>query len=355
MLPQKDLLTARLVSKTFVCINQLPDLLLTWTLASPAAASSLALFIARHLKQQRSPNLDIRMPWIEGGNFIPLGIILACECAHLQSFDYSLAEGLEHFEASNCLRMLPPSLGHLALATSPMLMDDRGWSRLNALTSLELHLPGQRPAKLAAGSGLALLTNLKSLTLALQYWPGFDNTYTKQLTAVGFRQASITSLRLDKNFFSGRLDLGQLPRLEELHFADPQFPVPRWLSGQKLKKLVLSAVDPSQFSRIDHRNLMCEEIWAHPLPSDAPWKLSDLLLLPNLVSFHICRMDDSVDSASMPPVRVHGSSQEHKRFIDKVRVKLHVAARLCTTDADSSIDLGWNGHATICRCNECLS
>ncbi len=344
-LPQEDLLTARLVSKNFVRLHQIPKLNLEWCMSSPSTASSLALFVARHLRQPCSPTLEITISSSDKG-LVQTGIILACDCAHLQQLD---CKGeLTLLQAQSSLRVLPTSLVRLLMFTPPAMMDDTAWNRLTSLTSLELVFPLECPSGLASGTGLSLLTQLESLDLGVD---DAKHTTRHLLDAATFRHGSITSLELSADILQGGLDLQHFPKLEAIYF-NGLLPVPAWMEGQHVKSLELWQT--SQLASVDISKLLCKQLRGHPEIYDPAWKLSDLLLLPNLETFELCRLgQDPPDKHS--PALLHGSSQEHRSLLDKIQVQLHVPARLCRADDQSAdgVDLAKNGHAAVCRCKEC--
>ncbi len=346
-LPQEDLLTARLVSKNFIRLHQFPELKLEWQMSSPSAASSLALFVSRHLKQPGSANLEITISSSDKG-LLQTSMMLACECAHLQRLRCN--GELTLLQAQSSLRMLSTDLLRLSLFAPPAIMDDPAWSRLTALTALELQFPMERSSSLASGSGLALLTKLVTLDLAsAEEGKEADHISNRQLKAATFGQASIRSLELTANIVQGRLDLKQFPKLEEIYFNGP-LPVPTWMEGQQVK--VMELWQMSQLARVDLQKLLCKHLRSYPEVNDPAWKLSDLLLLPILEKFELCRLSEYRSYSAL----LHGSLQEHRRFLDKVQVQLHVPARLCSDEdeSDECWDLAKNGHAAICRCKECL-
>ncbi len=348
-LPLKDLLTARLVSKNFIRLHQIPKLELDWQMSSPSTASSLALFVSRHLKQPGSAFLEIFIQSVDQG-LLQMGITLACDCAHLQRLDCK-GEHLTLLQAQISLRMLPTTLVHLSLHTLPAITDDTAWSRLTALTFLELVFPLESlsPA-LASGTGLALLTKLETLTLGTAEEDA-DHTSLPQLKAAIFRQASITLLAVTTNMFEGRSDLKHFAKLEDIRF-NGTLPVPTWMEGQQVK--VMELWQMSQLGSVDLQKLLCKHLRSYPEPCDPAWKLSDLLLLPNLEKFELCSSLENPSHKHCPAV-LQGSSQEHRIFLDKVQVQLHVPAWLSRADDESADgrDLAKNGHAAICRCKEC--
>ncbi len=218
-LPQKDLLQAHLVSKDFVRLNQLSQMELDWRIESSSAASSLALFVRRHLRHQQSPKLNIH---ISKPLEITLSVSLACDCAHLQRLD--ILENFTLLQAEACLRMLPCGLLHLALSAPSALLDDRSWSSLTALTSLHLSLPEKSPF-LASGTGLALAHSLGELSLSMA---GVGSYEARLLRAATFSHECITWLTLDTDFFEGWLDLRQFPKIMGLEL-DSHMCLPHWL------------------------------------------------------------------------------------------------------------------------------
>ncbi len=348
-LPQTDLLIARLVSKAFIRLEQIPKLKLEWQMSSPSTASSLALFVTRHLKQPGSAKLDVTISSSDK-SLVQMGITLACDCAHLQRLKCN--GELSLLQAQSSLRMLPTDLHRLSLLTQPAMMDDPAWSRLTALTSLELLFPKARLSSLASGTGLALLTKLEILSLGFQNSADADITSQQRLKAATFSQASITTLELSANMVQGRLDLKQFPRLEQIYF-NGNLPVPFWMESQQVKTIELWQM--SQLASVDIQKLLCKQLRAYPVPGDPAWKLSDLLLLPMLEKFELCRLLHQHSPSQRSPALLQGSLQEHRRLLDKVEVQLHVPARLRTANDQSAdcVSLAKNGHAGICRCEEC--
>ncbi len=90
--------------------------------------------------------------------------------------------------------------------------------------------------------------------------------------------------------------------------------------------------------------------------TDPAWDLSDLLLLPRLQFFNMLTSENALELETCPFVALYGTSEEYRIFLDKVKLTIEVPACLCVTDGASPLshyDLRMNGHATVCRCQEC--
>lgn len=241
----KDLLNARLVCKTFVQLGQLPELQLDWAAGRPEASSSLMLFASRHLMHPSSPLLSIIVPYTIEGNecYLHLQLSLACQCLNLRYLDIYTV--LDLGELQSLLKMLPTGVSRLNVMSSGDLVkiiEEPSWSRLAALTDLQLELPRGAQQTSTQGSLLAHLSGLKSLTLTFS-GPDDDDgeavmMNSRVFKAANFLHQGITRLEIGDDPIRGHLDLAQLPALRTILLSQG-CDVPIWLQGQHFETLQL--------------------------------------------------------------------------------------------------------------------
>ena len=357
-LPQKDLLNARLVCKTFVRLDQLHRLQLTWDLEAKASASSLTLFVSRCLQTPSAPELEICVGWEWLENTHPWGLMLACTCSNLRCL--SVTSELYQHDAEACLRLIPASITRLEMTAPEGLLSDLTWPRLRELRHLVLGLAREGDDPAPTGPVLASLSGLASLTL--QYLEAPQRAPT-MLDAITFAPSGITRLALGGDDpFHGQVPQECFPNLKEFSWLE-RHSLPKWVQSRHLQCL---EVDTSlRFAQIDLGKVLCTNLRILSQSPQDICKLCDLLQLPALTCLDIQIQDGGMHMPPEPVVLLGGSHQEHRRFMSKVTTKLELPARLCLTGSPgisttgqkdsltSIVGLRSNGHAIVCLCNMC--
>ena len=354
-LSQEDLLNARLVSKTFVRLDQLSRLELEWHLEAEASASSLTLFVSRCLQGPFAPELTIYVGWGWLRNTHSWGVLLACTCRTLTRL--SVATELALRDAEACLRLIPASITQLTMYAPEVLLSDPAWSRLRELRVLELQLSKYASDPKPSGSMLASLTSLVTLSLMFHDAPGPDSLMLDPLTSI---PSGITSLKLGGGDpFQQQVHPGCFPDLQEFSWWDGS--LPSWVESRHLQCIQVGTI--LQLAQANLKKLCCARLCIQSQPTDDMCKLWDLLQLPILTyaEIQIARYSDKQQLG----VLLGGSHQEHQRFMSRVTTRLDLPARLCTAFSEgtstssedyaqkSFVELRSNGHATICLCDIC--
>ncbi len=177
-LPQKDLLTARLVSKDFAPIHRMSGLSLHWHPTSVQGISSLKLFVFRHLQQTTSPVLQVT---IEINPQKLTAMTLAYTCARLQQL--KIKDRLLQPDSEALLRLLPAGLRSLYLRIPVQLLRDSAWRRLSNLGQLNLLLSSSPGSPASDCAGFNAMTSLQHLTIA------FDRLQSRHMSSRAFGTA----------------------------------------------------------------------------------------------------------------------------------------------------------------------
>ena len=352
-LPQKDLLTARLVSRDFVSISLLSHLKLSAQLNSENAVNSLALFVCRHLQQRSSPELQVTIRNLDLTDVYNMPIMLACSCANLRHL--KCAARLDLNDASTYLRILPSGLQSLKLHVPAELVEDTAWHRLPHLTLLELTLYARPRSKVK--SSLAALSSLRTLCLNFDGCiprRRSDGRFYKQLEIASFTHATLTGLKVNVDLFADGCKFAQsLPCLETC--AVDLTDVPEGLYDTLIDRLTIMS-SPGQEYHLDVQRLLCKCLTIHCSPGDLGWSLSGLLLLPLTNRFELLQRHPSSPFPSDDPIELEGTFEELKQLLEKLEANFTVPVRLRMLGHGGTVtlvNLRGNGHAVACMCPQC--
>ena len=332
-----ELLDARRVSKCFIRLSQHPELAFDWRTRHEEEESSLTLFVFRHLRQPNSPHLSLRLD-SRDERFAHLQMVLACSCANLRRLD--ICDTVNTSQAKTLLCSLPVVMLLLDINLPAAVLTDPGWSRLIALTFLQLWIQPSRPSVSVNPSIFAAMVSLKHL--AFGWRPEYDD-HPRCFFDRSFSHSGITSLRMDHDPFGG-LDLAQLPCLQPIHLSK-NLPVPKWLLHQPFSVLVVES--SQQFEMVDTRKLLCSGLRVICC-SDQSWKLEQLLLMPALNELQIGPL------GLQTHVKLAGSLKGHAQRIRArflVPVQLDIPNPACSTTI--AVQLKRSGHAFACVCPSC--
>ena len=355
-LPLPALLSARLVSKSFVLLSQLPEKALEWQVRSDRAATSLTLFLSRHLMQPMSPHVDLVLSSTEDQKgFEQMQLVSACTCANLRQLD--VLDDLNLDQAQALVRMLPASVVQLDISTPAAIIEDSSWSRLTALTCLKIWVRGCQTDSVSC-SRLTDLVSLETLVFMAQADPlepsrtEREHQRKRVLDGCSFMHTNLKVLQLAHDPFRGGLNLAQLPALQTVHLS-ARLPVPAWLQNQQFP--ILSLESSCQLENINTHTLMCQclsVIWGG---GSRPWKLAQLLHMPHLKRLRICALQAPTTVNSNIAVRLEGSCKLHRGLLQNLE-----ACFLVPVVLDAPQPGGWvqvalkgNGHSFACMCLTC--
>lgn len=370
-LPLRDLLTARLVSKAFVRLEQHAELDMSWGILNDRASSSLMLFVTRHLMQPRSPSVSILLHSCDGNDFaVRLQIMLACQCANLRQL--RITRRLDQSLPQALLQMVPTTLQSLAMTTADAVLHEPALRRLTALSRLELTL-WEEDAAPATGSFLAGLPSLACLSLNA-YDPAFAESDCERdddgvtwpqthLCASSFSHPGITRLELEYDAFDDELKLAQLPSLQVLRVSGGT--LPSWLQDQPFETLEITS--GLQLTWFHTQHLLCRRIQVVANDLSSPWQLTDFLEMPCLSELQF----SSQVHGAIPPqilefkqrklacIKMQGSCNDYRTLLRTVRVQCQDPVSLLIPDSAglicSAADLQRNGHSVACACSRCCS
>ena len=350
-LPLRDVLKARLVSKSFVPLAAPLELDMDWKTKDQTKGMSLSLFVLRHCTAPTSIHVSVTIvvkPPASALGLLPT-VTLAASCAHLHFLDCS-CEDLDASDAGLCMRLLPASIQTLKMCSHPSIVDDIAWQRLRNLTNLSLTYTGSDLGNtmIFDGSGLSRLPALNFLTVEPKCKQG------PIFAGNGFFQASLEVLEFEQDPFDGRPVLAQLPALQTVH-AFGSHPIPHWLENQR--PLHVAAYDSSQLHGLDLRRLHCLSLTFRCFEQDPPIAIADLLLLPVLKSFGLVSLVKTTTPAwHRRVISLLGSHKEHQALLRKAHLRLEYPAQLSifgTARGNSVISLRENGHTVVCLCPAC--
>ena len=350
-----DLLSARPVSTSLVRVGQLSELELAWCISSQAVGS-IALFISWHCRQPTSPKIYINLRGSSGSDPFA-SIILACTCADLRHLQCR-SSYLHISQAQACLGLAPAALTSLSLYGPAALIEDPVWSRLAALTWLELTFCNQHPSSIWKGTGLTTLSSLQALSFRLHD----DDPSLGVINAAGFAQPSITRLEINSHPFSGRLDLTSLPCLQAICVFGGGS-VPQWLQGLRFDTLKVWGIE--QLDPINPYKLCCKQLkLSYGCGGDnLVWPLAVLLAMPRLAHIELGPwIIDQESRASVVPTNgpkgftsLAGSWRDYRRFLSRSSAEFMMTVKLCSGSQalGGAVELRRNGHPVMCLCPLC--
>ena len=343
----RDLLNARLTSRSFVRLSQLPSVAMDWQTVTEEQAASLTLFLSRHFMQPKSPHLYLQLQTAQGVA-VHFQTVLACSCANLKSLNVSNL--LSGDTAQALLGMLPVSLVSLDIASCASIIESPTWGRLKALTSLILWIVPAPPAHPVRRSRLAELSSLQYLAFRVTD----DVILSGERAALFHRMCliegcsfwlpNVISLRMEHDPFKGGLDLAQLPRLQVIPLAS-SLDVPSWLQGQPLPALQLES--SCQLGTVDTRQILCGHLHIRSPACSVPWQLSSLLHMPLLKELHLTMAVGATDHDPDARIRLEGPLEMHSNLLQKVHAIFvcPVVLDVAGPASKSVLRLQRNGHA----------
>ena len=229
----QERLRIRSVCKHFSSLDSEGPILVTTGLPSKLATDSLVLFLSRRSKCP-APALNLQLTGSASHlqaavqEFLPSA--LRCSCLLHLGLGNLL---LQPLEAALGLALLPSSLLSLKIRCASCIIINPLWSRLTALTRLDIKMRHQEQdhAELLECSGLCSLPNLTTLTVR-----------TAQPFSMGKGiLAKLRTLSFGQDPFQDPPTRATLPRLNSLCQVSSNHHLPAWMEGWPVNLLQVNS------------------------------------------------------------------------------------------------------------------
>lgn len=332
----------RLACKLFSDLDGETSLVIETALPSKTAIDSLILFLSRR-SAVGTPGVNLKLTGVAAA-VMPslLPSVLRCSC--LQTLDL-LSLLLQPLEAALSLALLPQGLLSLSIQCGTSIVMDSGWTRLTALTNLnlitrQLDLGHAQSIECIGLCSLPALTHLALLTV-------------DRLSMGNKRLASLCHLAVAHDPFQDPPTRAMLPNLTEISFLSSRQGLPVWVEDWPLESLDIlswSALSDIRLPRLRCKCLTLAVSSAQHLSID----LASMLAVPALKQFRIVMPDMHQQPAE---ICLQGTEGQYRELLKRMSFQLGVPTfwKLMGqpgTEA-ASVSLQSNGHPFGCQCKAC--